>query len=204
LLRAIEISPSLVAAHYHYAWYLELIGDHENALKHGEITKELDPLSPFYTGWLADQYRSAGMYDKALAEARATLAFNPNYAVATYVLGTTLAEMGQLDEAIAVHEGLRNSRFWSFGLVISLVQAGRRDDALAIIDGWPDDPDSAVPMILAHGALQNSDEFFRWMAVAKERHVPWYPWFASWFPQSRYLKNDPRLQAIATELKLEL
>ena len=48
-LRALALNPSLVDAHYHYAWLLELLLRNEEAIEYGEYTKELNPLSPFYT-----------------------------------------------------------------------------------------------------------------------------------------------------------
>jgi TolB-like protein len=204
LLRAIELNPSLVAAHYHYAWMLELFGDHAKALYHGEITKELDPLSPFYTGWLADQYRSAGLYDKAITEAAATLAFSPDYPVALFTLGMTYVEMGRMDDAIAVHEKLRDVPFWSFALASTLASAGKTEEANDLVAAIREVPFSAVPLVIVHGALRNDDQVFRWIAEAGKIRVPWYPWFITWFPQTRYLADDPRMQALAAELKLQL
>lgn len=66
--RAIQINPSLVNAHYHIVWLFELYGRDEDAIRLGELTKELDPLSPHYSAWLAAQYRDAGMFDEAIKE----------------------------------------------------------------------------------------------------------------------------------------
>jgi len=99
-LRALELNPSLVDAHYHYAWLLELLGRDEEAIAYGEHAKELNPLSPFYSSWLADQYRDAGLYEKAIAEAKTTLELNPDYPVAWLSLGQTYLDMGRIDEAI--------------------------------------------------------------------------------------------------------
>ena len=99
-LRALELNPSLVDAHYHYAWLLELLLRDEEAIEYGEYTKELNPLSPFYTSWLAEQYRDAGMYEEAIEEAKTTLGLNPNYPVAWLALGQTYLDMGRIDDAI--------------------------------------------------------------------------------------------------------
>ena len=73
----------------------------EEALRLGELTKELDPLSPFYSGWLAEQYRDAGMFDEAIEEAEATLRkaleLNPALTRAYVALGE-IFEKGQRDE----------------------------------------------------------------------------------------------------------
>ncbi len=112
--RAIEINPSLVNAHYHLAWLYELYGMDEEALRLGELTKELDPLSPFYSGWLAEQYRDAKMFDKAIEEAEATLKLRRGYPIAFLVLGETYTDLGEFDKAIEYHEKLRDNVFWSF------------------------------------------------------------------------------------------
>ncbi len=106
-LRALELNPSLVDAHYHYAWLLELLLRDEEAIEYGEYTKELNRLSPFYTAWLADQYRDAGMFNEAIREAKTTLELNPRYSVAWVALGQTYMDMGRVDEAIEAHEQLR-------------------------------------------------------------------------------------------------
>lgn len=204
LLHATELNPSLVAAHYHYAWMLELFGDHDKALHHGEITKELDPLSPFYTGWLADQYRSAGMYEQAIAEARSTLEFSPDYPVALLTLGMTYAEMGEFDKALAIHEKLRDLPYWSFAFGSTLAQAGRRDDAVQQLNTIAREPFNSVPLVLIYAALKDDEQVFHWMNEARNVHMVWYPWFITWFRETRYLADDPRMQALAEELKLPL
>ena len=75
----------------------ELYGKDEEALRLGELTKELDPLSPFYSGWLAEQYRDAEMFDKAIEEAEATLKLRRGYPVGFLVLGETYADLGDFD-----------------------------------------------------------------------------------------------------------
>ena len=55
------------------------------------MTTELDSLSPFYSDYLAEQYRDAGMFDKAINLAEETLKLRRNYPVANLVLGETYA-----------------------------------------------------------------------------------------------------------------
>ncbi len=114
--RALEINPSLVDAHYHYAWLLELLSDKERALYHGEKTKQLNPLSPFYNGWLADQYRGLGRYDDAIRQAEYTISLNENYPLGWFALGNTYADQGEFEQAIAAHEKLKDRYFWSWAL----------------------------------------------------------------------------------------
>ncbi len=199
--QAIEINPSLVNAHYHLAWLYELYGRDEEAIRLGELTKELDPLSPFYNGWLAEQYRDAGMFDKAIEEAEATLKLRRNYPVAILVLGETYADLGQFDKAIDYHERLKNNYYWSFALAATLGAAGRTDEALEIVKKYEKNGDSLV-LVLTYASIQDYDKAYEWLLKAREDKIPWYPWLMKWYPQTRGLHDDPRVVELAAELGL--
>jgi len=202
-LRALELNPSLVDAHYHYAWLLELLLRDEEAIEYGEYTKELNPLSPFYTSWLAEQYRDAGMYEEAIEEAKTTLGLNPNYPVAWLALGQTYLDMGRIDEAIEAHENLRNNRFWGFFLAATLATANRDEDAAAVLGFVEEGNHNPFTLALIYGGLGDRDESIKWLQAAKEQKIPWFPWAVSWYPQTKFLHDDPRMQQFAAELGIE-
>ena len=202
-LRALELNPSLVDAHYHYAWLLELLLRHEESIKYGEYTKELNPLSPFYTAWLADQYRDAGMYEQAIKEAKTTLELNPKYPVAWIALGQTYLDMGRFDEAIEAHEHLRNNRFWAFVLAATFAAADRDDEAAIVLEYVKQKDNNPFPLALIYGAMGDREETMKWLQAAKDQKVPWFPWQVTWFPQTRFLHDDPRMQQFAAELGIE-
>jgi tetratricopeptide (TPR) repeat protein len=202
-LRALELNPSLVDAHYHYAWLLELLVRDEEAIEYGEYTKELNPLSPFYTSWLAEQYRDAGMYEEAIEEAKTTLGLNPNYPVAWLALGQTYLDMGRIDEAIEAHENLRNNRFWGFVLAATLANANRDEDAAAVLRFVEEGNNNPFTLALIYAGLGDRDESIKWLQAAKEQKIPWFPWAVSWYPQTKFLHDDPRMQQFAAELGIE-
>ena len=199
-LRALELNPSFVDAHYHYAWLLELLLRDEEAIEYGEYTKELNPLSPFYTAWLADQYRDAGMYEKAIEEAQITLGLNPNYPVAWLALGQTYLDMGRVDEAIEAHEHLRNNRFWGFAFAATLATADRDKDAAAVLDFINKRENNPFTLSLIYGGLEDREETMKWMQSARDEKIPWFPWLVTWFPQTKSMHDDPRMQQFAAEL----
>lgn len=202
-LRALELNPSLVDAHYHYAWLLELLLRDEDAIKHGEYTKELNPLSPFYTAWLAEQYRDAGMYEKAIEEAKITLELNPDYAVAWLALGQTYLDMGKIEDAIEAHENLRNNRFWGFVLAATLASANRDEDAKDVLRFIEKGNNNAFTLALIYGGLGDREASIKWLQAAKEKKIPWFPWQVTWYSQMAFLHDDPRMQQFATELGIE-
>lgn len=199
--QAIEINPSLVNAHYHLAWLYELYGRDEDAIRLGELTKELDPLSPFYSAHLAEQYRDAGMFDKAIKEAEAALKLRRNYPVANLVLGETYADLEQFDKAIVYHERLKDNYYWSFALAATLGLAGRTEEALEITQKYVKNGDSLV-LVLIYASMKDYDEAYDWLLKAREEKIPWYPWLLKWYPQTRGLHDDPRVVELAAELDL--
>lgn len=202
-LSALELNPSLVDAHYHYAWLLELLLRDEEAIAYGEYTKELDPLSPFYTSWLAEQYRDAGMYEEAIEEAKTTLELNPNYPVAWLALGQTYLDMGRVDEAIEAHENLRGNRFWGFFLAATLATANRDEDAVAVLRFVEEGNNNPFTLALIYGGLGDREESIKWLQAAKEQKIPWFPWQVTWYPQTKFLHDDSRMQHFAAELGIE-
>ncbi len=204
LRRAIELNPNLADAHYHYAWMMELMGRGDEALRAGEITRELDPIDPFMIGWLADQYRSAGLYEKAIETAREAIDINPQHPVAWLVLGFTYSEMGRHAEAIEAHQPLQDSPFWKHAIGIVYANAGMTDEAAAVLEGMGTVKGFLTWRVLILAAMKNDDEFFVALAEARDARPPWFPWFICWFQQTRYLADDPRMQAYADELNLQL
>lgn len=198
---AIQINPSLVSAHYHLAWLFELYGRDEDAIRLGELTKELDPLSPFYSGWLAEQYRDAGMFDEAIEEAEATFRLRKNYPVANLVLGETYADLGEFDKAIEYHERLKDNYFWSFALAATLGAAGRIEEAVEIANKYETDGNSLV-LVLIYASMKDYDTAYTWLLKAREDKIPWYPWLLKWYPQTRGFHDDPRVVELAAELGL--
>ncbi len=202
-LRALELNPSLVDAHYHYAWLLELLLRDEEAIEYGEYTKELNPLSPFYSSWLADQYRDAGMYEQAIEEAQTTLALNPKYPIAWIALGQTYLDMGRVDEAIEAHENLRGNAFWGFVLAATLAAVDRDEDAAEVLEFVEERSNNPFTLALIYGGLGDREESIKWLQAAKDQKIPWFPWLVTWFPHTKFLHEDPRMQQFAAELGIE-
>ena len=200
--RAIQINPSLVNAHYHLAWLYELYGDDEEALRLGELTKELDPLSPFYGGWLAEQYRDAGMFDQAIEEAEDTLGLRRNYPVANLALGQTYADLGDYDKAIEIHERLKSNYYWAYVYASTLGEAGRTEEALETADKYAKNGHAFVAT-LTYAAIGDLDKAYEWLLKSRDEKIPWYPWLLNWFPQTRNLHDDPRVLELASELGLD-
>ena len=204
LRRALEINPSLVDAHYHYAWLLELFDDKTTALYHGEQTRRLNPLSPFYNGWLADQYRGLGRFEDAIQQAEYTISLNRNYPLGWFALGNTYADLGQYEQAIEAHERLKDRYFWSWALGGTYAKAGRADDAMQVFNSIEQEEDNAIPLTLIAAAIGDEESMYQWLAAARDNRIGWYPWLVGWFPATQPYRDQPRMQALAAALELDL
>jgi TolB-like protein/Tfp pilus assembly protein PilF len=134
LKRAIELNPSLAEAHYHLGWLYELLGParEEESLEQGERARELDPLSPYMVGWLANQYQDACRYERALSLAKEAIRLDPEAFYGWLTLGGTYADLGQFDEAINAHGHLADHPFWSWSIGTTYAAAGLEDKAREI------------------------------------------------------------------------
>ena len=197
LKAALELNPSLADAWYHWAWWLELQGDDEEAIRAGEKTIELSPLSSFYIAWLADQYRDAGDYDKAIDLAESVLDLSPKYPVAWLVLGTVHLEQGRFEEAIAAHEKISHFPFWAYALGFTYAWAGQPEKALEIARGYEHKPENAIPLTIIYAGLGDVDKTIYWMQQAREQKLPWALGLPSYFVGVRSMHEDPRIQAEA-------
>jgi TolB-like protein/Tfp pilus assembly protein PilF len=197
LKQALDLNPSLSDAWYHWAWWLELMGDDVEAIKAGEKTIELSPLSSFYVAWLADQYRDAGDYDKAVELAESVLALNPNYPVAWFVLGNVFAEQDRFEEAIRAHGHLADIPFWAWALATTYAKAGQPEMALEIAATYESRASNAIPLAAIHAALGDVEQTVYWSQQAREKQLPWAAGLFSYFTPTRSLYEDPRIQAEA-------
>ncbi len=202
LLRAIELNPNLTGAHYHYAWLMELMQRSDLALPAGDITIDLDPLSPSLRGDLAMQYRNAGELERAIVLADETLQLNSNIGSARVAKALALAQMGDAAGAVAVSSQIPVGSMYRFIHLVVLAKVGRADEARRLLSKFAHEPRNAVTLINVYGALGDVEETLRWMRVAREVKLPWYPWFITWFPFMDEVRQDSRMRVLAAELGL--
>jgi TolB-like protein len=199
LMRAMELNPSLADAWYHWAWWLEMMGDDDEAIAAGEKTIELSPLSSFYLAWLADQYRDAGDYEKAIEMAESVISLSPKYPVAWMALGNAYLEQGRFDEAITAHEHLAHLPFWAFVLAQTYAWAGQTENALEIAKTYEQEPGQAIPLAIVYAALGDVEKTLYWSEQSREQRLPWSLALFSYFTATRSLLDDPRIQAEAAK-----
>ncbi len=202
--RAIDLSPSLTEAHYHLAWLYEILGPEweDESLAEGERYRELDPLSPFMVGMLADQYRDACRYEEAKRLAKEAIRLDPEFPIGWMVLGVTYADLGEFDEAIDAHGRLADDPTWSWQIGTTYAAAGLEDKAREVAAALEQYPGTEFPLALIYTRMGDRESALHWIAEAETTRLPWNPALLGWLPGREFIADDPRLQARAAELSL--
>ena len=137
--RAIELSPRLVDAYLNLAEVERSRHRHDAALRALDMLAAFAPQHPAALVARAKALRQVERLDEALALARQAVALAPKSAEAHNTLATVHQFLGQTDEALAYFEqaALLPGAVAEEALVgraTLLMEAGRRDDALAAFD----------------------------------------------------------------------
>jgi tetratricopeptide (TPR) repeat protein len=101
LKRAIELNANLPSSYQRYAFFLQAMGRHQEALAAVHRAVELDPLSPLY---LSDEgrilYRERD-YRKSIAQYERALELDPGYLPALSRIAEAYEQLGNYGEALA-------------------------------------------------------------------------------------------------------
>jgi TolB-like protein/tetratricopeptide (TPR) repeat protein len=193
--RANELNPSVAMNHYHYAWYLVLMGRLDEAIVEHKLAQALDPLTPLHTAWLGGLYVIGGQYDEAIAETRKCLTMDDQYGFALLNMGRAYSFKGMHAEAIeALRKATQVNPDWGYWLAAAYAHAGRRDDALRLVaefEAKPPTPFGAYGLALAHAALGDNDAAFR--RIEFQPQHAWVPWVRV-EPEFAELRKDLRFQ----------
>jgi TolB-like protein/tetratricopeptide (TPR) repeat protein len=135
--RAIQLNPNYATAHQWYGnSFLTSLGRFDEAIREGERSVQLDPLSLVINTDLGSTLVLARRYDEAIAQLRRTLALDPNFAYAHWNLGVPLYLKGDVTGAISEFEkaaSLDDDPLVEGLLGRAYAETGRGDKAEAIL-----------------------------------------------------------------------
>jgi tetratricopeptide (TPR) repeat protein len=132
--KALELSPGSAEIYGHFSWMLASLTRWDEAIATARRAQELDPVTNLSD--LANTLLRAGRVEEALAEARRSVEFNPNYARSRGVLGWALMAQGKPNEAIAelqLAAELNNDSIHVAQLGEGYGLVGRTDEARAVL-----------------------------------------------------------------------
>ena len=203
LRRAIELDPNLAAAH-HWLGNIPLLamGRFDESIAAIERARELEPLSPIIGSDLGLTLLCARRYDEAIAQFQRTLTLDPKFYVARYHLGEAYHAQGRPGAAVAEYEAalqVEDDPWVRALLARALAAAGRRDEAASLRDRLKSESARRyvpnVALAVAHAALGESEEAFRWLAQdVAERSL--YPPFYAVDPVFDDVRHDARFEEL--------
>jgi TolB-like protein/Flp pilus assembly protein TadD len=201
--RALELNPSLAAAHAHYAWLNLIHGRVQRAFDESRLAVELDPRQPLWICWHGWLYMWLEDFEAAARDQRAALGIDPNHPVANFVLGQACAALGRHSEALsAFRKAAAGSPRWAWGLAQGLALAGQVEEA-RVLAGKLAASDPPDPWALAevHAALGDRDAALGWLEAGYESRRDWMPWMRSNY-FFRPLFDEPRFREVVRRLDL--
>ncbi len=134
--RAIALNPNNETAHLYYGGYLVGQGRFEEGLTQVKIAQEIDPLSVRISNNYAYRLILARRYDQAIEQGRNAIELDANSWIAHDFLGQAYLYKGQLPEALAEFQKVRQLDDSPWTLVNSsraFVAAGMRTEALKML-----------------------------------------------------------------------
>ena len=139
MIRSIELNGASPVCRDLYAfYYLRPVGRVEEAISETQQALSLDPLSILFRVHLAFLFYLQNNYEHSIAQFRKVLEMSPDYYLAHAMMGNVDTLAGQYDEALACYARARvadaNSKFIDSLEAMTLAMAGRRAEALALLD----------------------------------------------------------------------
>jgi len=139
LIRSIELNGASPVCRDGYAfYYLRPVGRIEEALSETQQALSLDPLSIIFRVHLAFLFYLQKKYEHSIAQFRKVLEMSPQYYLAHAMMGNVYTLAGDFDDALICYARAReadaNSKFVDSLEAMTLAMAGRRTEAVALLD----------------------------------------------------------------------
>ncbi len=207
---AVRLNPGYATGRRWYGQFLSGMGRHEEAVAEVRHALDLDPLSVIIHTALGDVLFYARRTDDAIAVYRKALELNPDFQAGHGDLARALEHSGRVDEAIRGYQraiALAGSSMAdpSVGLANASAAAGRRDEALAVLEELKSrrDRQYVSPWGLAsiYARLGETGSALEWLERAYDEHDSTLVWLKV-HPRFDGLRAEPRFVALLTKMGL--
>ena len=204
--RAIELNPNLALSYVDYAYFLQAMGRHQEALAAAHRAVELDPLSAQN---ICDEGRilyRARQYEKGVARYQRALELEPGYLPALSRIPEAYEQLGNYGEALAYlkkwQQAAGDRRIGLWPLAEIYARMGKRREAVDVLRTIEKEGIPANDYWLAgiYSALGDRDRAI----AALERGVQTHSFLPFVFvdPQLDPLRSDPRFQQLLRRVGL--
>jgi eukaryotic-like serine/threonine-protein kinase len=195
LNRALELNPNSDSAHNMYAYYLSLLGRHQEAIAEATRVVEISPLLAWPYSSLGWEYYVARRYDDALAQFQKALQVTTN-PWAHMNLAWAYREKGLYKEAIAEFLQMPDGAVKFGHLGNAYARAGQKAEAQELLQKLIELSKQKVgtyEVALVYAGLGDKDRAFEWLEKAYKVHDKGMC-FLKVDPPLDPLRSDPRFQ----------
>jgi tetratricopeptide (TPR) repeat protein len=197
--RSLELNPNYPLAHEWYSSLLIGTGRFEEGLREIKRAEELDPLSLRERTLTAWSFYQARQHPEAIAKGQQLIDLDRYYPQGHLQLGNALLEVGETAKGLAaLRESVRlmpGTALPMCLLCFALVAAGRREEAEAVRDEMLSMAAKSYVktyfLAMAHLALGDHHETFKYLTEAVAERDPWLVWFGT-EPKLDALRRDER------------
>jgi serine/threonine-protein kinase len=206
--KAIQLKPDYATAHQWYAEQLSARGRHAEAIREARAAVELQPHSPTAISLLGLTYYFARQDDKALAQYRLALEFNPNFLLTFFFNGYLYEQQGKYRDAVsAFQKGVELAQGAGLAhLGHALAVSGDRGEAHRILERLQSRSTKAyvspLDIAMVNLGLGEYEAAFTWMERAYEDHSQWLEQLKV-DPRYDPLRSDPRFHSLLKRVHLE-
>jgi TolB-like protein/Tfp pilus assembly protein PilF len=204
--KAIELKYNFAYAHASYAHLLNILGQPEEALNHGELAVRLDPNNAYFKSLYAVDLLFLRRYDDAITVSYEALKLEPSAIVALLALTYSLRLTGKYEEALKTTEEFYKKEYKNnthvFNLDYNKIDfAGtmklEADTLVAQLKSTYVLPSDIAYLYNVAGDEQQS---LKWIEQAYAERDPNLPYLLS--PIYDNLRDEPRFQEIARKMNL--
>lgn len=201
--RAIELNPNYATTHHWYSLLLAYQNRLEEALSEIRQAQGLDPLSLIINQTHGEVLGYLRKYDKAIEQLKKTTELDQNFWVPHTWLGVIFERQGRFDEAIPEFQTARmltGGGPANLGRVYAL--AGRKSDALRVLDTLLQRGASATSIALIYDGLGDKEKALEWLERGYQGHIQGMRGLKV-NPRWDNLRSEPRFKALLKKIGLE-
>ena len=205
-LRALELSPGYVWAHFHLANTFLYQGRYDEAVRRMQKSHALDPLNIAFNRNLGLVYFRSGRLEDAVKTFHRTIELDPSFVSTHLFLGYVYIQMAKYEEALEVIQKDTLPRaVVDLNLGVVYAQMGRRDEALRIFNDYQErSKREFFPpyyFALLCFAIGEKDLGFKWLEKGYEEHDGWMVSVKVDFLLEG-VRQDPKFGAILKKMNL--
>jgi tetratricopeptide (TPR) repeat protein len=207
-LRAIELNPNDVTAHYWYAQLLLALGRWDESLASVNKAAQLDPFLPQLASFRGAIFHNRRHYDLALEEERKALALDPGHFIIHFDLGRGYEQLGNYKQAVNQFQKALELSGGDFTAKASLAHvyavSGDKTEAEKILNELKQKLTSnnlSYQIAEIYIGLGHKDQAFQWLEKAYEDRSEWLAWIAI-EPKLDPIRGDPRFAELLRRMNL--